>query len=128
MVVVPVLLHFKGELGVVIYSQLAIEPDYTGTAGERRWLAFWGVPGNRRAPPARILKFSIPDLSLFWQGARDDADALLLAKYFAEVVAEEYPKPREELTRYFHMDYDKIIIHLQHVQHALAGTTQPERR
>lgn len=125
MVVVPTTLHLEGEVSTIVYAQLAVEPDYAEASRQQRWLAFWGIAKNRRRRGSRILKFSLPDLHLFWQGSRDDREALLLAGYFADILAQEYPHPQAELVRHFKMDYDHLVDHLRRVEDAMS-TTQPE--
>ena len=126
MVMVPTTLHLAGAVSGIVYAQLAVEPDYAEASRQRHWLAFWGIAKDRRRRGSRILKFSLPELNLFWQGDRDDREALRLAGYFAEVMAQEYPHPQGELERHFKMDYDRLVDHLRRVEYAAAGTTQPE--
>jgi len=127
LIAVPVMLYLAGRLSAVVYAEMPVavgsqvRSQRTRTTPLERFKNL--IFKERRK--AALLGYRLPDLGLFWRGEETDEDALALARYFAEALAEEFPDAEGRLLQHFHMEMPRLLEHLSKLPFTHAGMKQP---
>lgn len=112
LIAIPATLHLAGRMNAVAYAEMPVATGSRVREAQPPGALAWLTGKSRERRLATLLRFSLPDIGLFWRGEAEDKDALALARRFAEVLGREFPRPVEELTRHFHMETAKLVDYL----------------